>query len=470
MKSRFCPSPTGHMHLGNARTALFNYLAAQGQDGHFLLRIEDTDQARSQRALADELMHDLKWLGLYWQEGPGFEEANSGSYWQSERGTIYDRYYQQLIDLDLVYPCFCSDSELALQRKVQQGSGQPPRYNGTCRRLSQADIDAKLAAGEKPTLRFKVPEEGSTVFEDMVKGRQEFQHKTIGDFIIRRADGTASFFFCNAIDDALMGVTCALRGEDHLSNTPRQLLILQALKLPLPHYGHISLILGSDGAPLSKRNGSLSIQELRQQGFLPEAVRNYLARLGHYYEPTHLLTEAELASHFQFKHLGTAPARFDQEQLLHWQKESVLRLSAEDFWAWCAPACDALVPETKRLAFTQAVQSNVLFPHEAAQWAKIFFEHNPVSPEVLQHLHEHALAYCQTAHALLLEYHQDLFSESEFKAFIQTLSNCLQVKGKALYEPLRLVMTGVPHGPDLATIASLLPIVEIQHRFARVIE
>lgn len=469
MKTRFCPSPTGHMHLGNARTALFNYLAAFGQDGQFLLRIEDTDQARSERLLADELMHDLRWLGMVWHEGP-VVEGPAGPYWQSERQATYDAYYQRLAALDAVYPCFCSDAELAIQRKVQQVSGQPPRYNGVCRHLSAEQIAEKEAQGLQATLRFRVPDEGLTCFEDLVKGPQEFQNKTIGDFIIRRADGSASFLFCNAIDDALMNVTCALRGEDHLSNTPRQLLILRVLGLNAPQYGHISLILGHDGAPLSKRNGSLSVKELREQGYLPVAVRNYLGRLGHYYENNGLLSESELASFFQFKHLGTAPARFDAEHLLHWQKESVLRLSAEDFWVWCLEACQNLVPDDKRVDFIRAVQGNVLFPSEVAQWAQVFFGNSPWSEDVHHHLHHTALAYCQTAQALLMEYHQDYFNESEFKAFIQTLGNCLQIKGKALYEPLRLVFTGVNHGPDLATIASLLPIQEMSHRFARIIE
>lgn len=469
MKSRFCPSPTGYMHLGNARTALFNYLAAQGQDGTFLLRIEDTDQARSQRVLAHELMTDLRWLGINWQEGPVVEGVD-GPYWQSERQAIYNTFYSKLEALGAVYPCFCSDIDLALQRKLQQAANQPPRYNGTCRHLSEEQIQAKQAQGLAATLRFRVPDDGLTTFDDLVKGRQEFQNRIIGDFIIRRADGTASFLFCNALDDALMGVDCALRGEDHLSNTPRQLLILQALALTAPRYGHISLITGHDGAPLSKRNGSLGIRELREQGFLPMAVRNYLSRLGHYYENSQLMTEVELASQFRFDHLGTAPARFDYEQLLHWQRESVLRLSPSDFWVWVKDACEALVPVEQRRRFSDAVQTNVLFPSEAALWANIFFGHTPWSDEVYHTLHDTALSFCQTAHALLMEYHQDYFSEVEFKNFIQTLGNCLQVKGKALYGPLRLVFTGLSHGPDLATIASLLPIREMSHRFARIIE
>ncbi len=469
MKSRFCPSPTGYMHLGNARTALFNYLAALKHDGCFLLRIEDTDQARSMHELAVALMADLHWLGIYWQEGPNVEGSH-GPYWQSKRQAIYDEYYQKLEQLNAVYPCFCTDADLSLQRKVQQAANLPPRYNGTCQHLSAEQIAAKRASGLNPTLRFRVPAKDTVRFDDYVKGVQEFQTAIIGDFIIRRADGTASFLFCNAIDDALMGVNCALRGEDHLSNTPRQLLILQALSLPSPHYGHISLILGADGAPLSKRNGSMSIADLRTMGYLPEAVRNYLSRLGHYYENNALMSAVELAAQFDFSHLGTAPARFDQEQLVHWQREAVLRLNAADFWTWCEASCAAIVPVSQRETFISAIQGNVLFPSEAAAWASIFFTRMTWQDDVVAQLQCEHLAYCQAAHALLLDYHQDYFSESEFKAFIQTLGNCLHIKAKALYHPLRLAITGEAHGPDLATIAKLVPLGEMAQRFARVIE
>ncbi len=229
-KTRFCPSPTGLIHLGNARTALFNALLAMQYQGTFLLRIEDTDVQRSKKEYYHTLTEDLLWLGLEWQEGPE-KDQGKGPYFQSERQQIYHHYYQELAQKNSAYPCFCTEEELALMRKVQRASGKPPRYAGTCFGLSQETITQKLALGLKPTLRFHVPNDCCIEFEDLVRGVQKFSGRDIGDFIIRRADGTSPFMFCNAIDDALMGVTHALRGEDHLTNTPRQLLILVGARI-----------------------------------------------------------------------------------------------------------------------------------------------------------------------------------------------------------------------------------------------
>jgi glutamyl-tRNA synthetase len=277
-KTRFAPSPTGLIHIGNARTALFNALYAH--KSVFLLRIEDTDLERSKDTYIQQLKQDLKSLGLLWQQ----QEK------QSDRFDIYAKYYQQLQQQDLAYPCFCTPEELALSRKLQRASGKAPRYAGTCTHLSEAETAAKLQKGLKPTLRFRVPRGQRVEFNDLVRGKQQFASYDLGDFIIRRADGTPAFFFCNAVDDALMEVTHVFRGEDHLTNTPRQILILQALNLPIPQYGHISLILGNDGLPLSKRNGSQNIQGLIKEGWLATALINYLARLGHTYTDDNLLS------------------------------------------------------------------------------------------------------------------------------------------------------------------------------------
>jgi glutamyl-tRNA synthetase len=449
------------MHIGNARTALFNYLLAKGQQGTFLLRIEDTDKARSQASLADELMQDLNWLGIDWQEGPGIEGPHA-PYWQSQRQEIYDVYYDKLVERRLVYPCFCSDEELALQRKIQISRGQPPRYSGVCYGLSDEQVQQKLDAGQKPTLRFHVPDDAEIVFEDLVKGRQVFSGQHIGDFIVRRADGSASFMFCNAIDDALMGVTTALRGDDHLTNTPRQILILQALGLPIPQYGHISMILGVDGAPLSKRNGSMSIGELREAGFLAEAVMNYLARLGHYYEQSCWLSEEELAEFFETKYLGKAPARFDDVQLLHWQKEAVMRMKEEYFWNWVGEATQALVPSDLQQAFYEAIQPNILFPKEAKLWAEILFAHMPLSEEALTGLRAAGKAYFEKA--------AELWPAPDFKTFTKELGNALHLKGKAIFEPLRFALTGQSHGPELAHLHKLLGDGAIQQRLQKALE
>jgi len=234
-KTRFAPSPTGLLHLGNVRTALFNALLARRQKGRFLLRIEDTDRERSRPEYVAALLEDLRWLGLDWQEGPAVGGPHE-PYAQSTREAIYSQYYRQLESTERVYPCFCTPAELALNppaelalnRKAQLAAGRPPRYPGTCARLSEVERQARLERGLQPTLRFRVPVGRTIEFSDLVRGPQRFASDDIGDFVIRRADGTPQFFFANAVDDALMEVTHVLRGEDHLANTPRQLLLLEA--------------------------------------------------------------------------------------------------------------------------------------------------------------------------------------------------------------------------------------------------
>jgi glutamyl-tRNA synthetase len=457
MKTRFCPSPTGNMHLGNARTALFNALFAKGQSGTFLLRIEDTDALRSHADFDTGLQEDLRWLGLDWQEGPrvGGDQA---PYYQSQRQAIYDQYYQKLQQAKVVYPCFCSDQQLAISRKVQLASGQPPRYSGICRNLTPEQVAQKQAEGLKPTLRFEVLTNEPIEFHDLVRGLQSFNSRDIGDFIIRRADGTASFIFCNAVDDAVMGVTHALRGDDHLANTPRQLLILKALNLPAPQYGHIALIVGSDGSPLSKRHGSRSIKELHEEGFLPIAIVNYLSRLGHYYTETGFMDLETLAARFDSTSMGAAPARFDAIQLLHWQKEAIAHSSNEALWEWMGRAVHARVPEANRDLFIKIVRHNVVFPVEAMHWAAILFAKQlNYSQEALDVLRPSSVVL-KAAIALIDE------TGVDFKALTNRLQETTGLKGKALFQPLRVALTGELAGPEMIPVVQLLGVDGIRAR------
>src|SRR5579863_2334513 len=307
--TRFAPSPTGELHLGNARTALFNFLLARAQGGRFVLRIEDTDLERPQERHVAGLCAELEWLGLHWNEGP---------YRQSERGALYARYFGQLEQAGRVYPCFCTPLELDVARRSQLAAGRPPRYAGTCRELTAAQIERRRAEGRGASLRFRVPAGERLEFDDLVHGRQSFLSDDIGDFIVRREDGSPAFFFSNALDDALMQVTHVLRGEDHLSNTPRQRLLLEALALPVPQYGHVSLLIGADGAPLSKRHGATSVRALREAGYAADAVCNHLFRLGHSSSNNATLNLEQMAQHFELKHLQRAPAHFDDAHLNHW--------------------------------------------------------------------------------------------------------------------------------------------------------
>ena len=444
MKTRFAPSPTGLMHFGNVRTAIFNYLYAVQQQGDFLLRIEDTDLTRSTEEYYEELLVDLAWLEL---------NANSGPFKQSERSEIYAKYYQQLEDSHAVYPCFCSEEQLAISRKVQLASHLPPRYAGTCRKLSPTDIAAKLAQNIKPTLRFKIPQHATVEFIDLIKGKQSFKTNDLGDFIIRRQDGSASFMFCNAIDDAEMGVTHALRGDDHLANTPRQILILQALNLAIPHYGHFPMINGIDGAPLSKRNGSESIQELRNQGYLPLAVLNYLARLGHYYEDNTLMSLADLAARFDLNHINNSPARHDNTHLKHWQKETMLNLSAAQFWQLVQPLVADLIPAEQTIEFAELILPNILMPKEAIMWANAIMAeqlaaHSASNQEILT---QAGLMFFNTA----IEFLQTK-QDASLEELLATIKTATGYKGKALFMPIRIALTGTDHGPELAKLLQFM--------------
>lgn len=455
-KTRFAPSPTGLLHLGNARTALFNVLFGE----RFLLRIEDTDQERSRIEYVAALLEDLHWLGLHWHEGPRSATPDE-HYYQSQRGKVYGRYYQQLEESGLAYPCFCTPKELELSRKAQRAAGQPPRYGGKCAHLSRAEIADKLAQGLKPTLRFRVPPDEIIEFVDLVRGAQRFHSADIGDFIIRRADGAASFFFCNAIDDALMGVTHVLRGEDHLTNTPRQMLLLRALHLPIPEYGHIAMVLGDDGTPLSKRNGSRSLKELREAGYLPLAVVNLLARLGHYYESDALMDLEALAQGFKVEALGRAPARFDSAQLTHWQREAVRASDDHALWNWLGGESQELAPSARRELFLELVRSNCTFPAEALEWARILFTDTlTLSPEMSAVARQAGTAYFQQALAAAKEFPND------YQRFIEALKKQTGAKGKALFQPLRASLTGRLDGPELGKIYALLDKEKVKVRLA----
>lgn len=445
-KTRFAPSPTGLMHLGNARTALFSALIGD----RFLLRIEDTDLERSRSEFVSELLDDLRWMGLEWDEGPQSAQPEE-DYFQSRRGEIYRRYYEQLERGALAYPCFCSPLELEVARKVQLSSGQPPRYSGKCAHLAPDEVARRLEKGLQPTLRFRVPRNETVEFLDQVRGPQKFDTDDIGDFIIRRADGTPAFFFCNAIDDALMGVTQVVRGEDHLTNTPRQLLLLKALNLAIPEYAHISLILGDDGAPLSKRNGSRSLNQLREEGYFPLALVNMLARVGHHYESDGLMDFQALKTHFDIRHLGKSPSRFDIIHLNHWQEVAVRAAADETLWNWLRDESRAIVPDELRSLFLDIVRSNCVFPYQADQWARILFSDElHLLPEIEEVARQAGEAFFLAALDAAAEAGED------FNAFMATLKAKSGAKGKQLFMPLRAALTGRLDGPEIAKLYSAL--------------
>jgi glutamyl-tRNA synthetase len=441
--TRFAPSPTGSLHLGNARTAFFSHLWARKSGGRFILRIEDTDVERSQLRFRDELMAQLRWLGLDWDEGPDIG-GPSAPYSQAERGPFYDTLFARLEASGEAYPCYCTAEELELSRKLQRMAGKPPRYAGTCRYLTAAQRAEREARGLRPTLRFAVPSDTVVEFTDAVHGTQRFASNDIGDFIIRRDDGSSAFFFCNAVDDSAMGVTQVLRGDDHLTNTPRQLLLLDALQMRRPGYGHIGLLVGADGAPLSKRHGSTGVHEFRERGFLPAAVLNHLFRLGHASDVDGWLPEAQMPAHFRPEHLGRAPARFEESQLLHWQKETVERLSAAEFSAWLGSDDPS--------GFIELLRHNVVLPADAAEWRTVLYGQLPPLGEEERRVI--AAAGAPFFAAAVAAFDQ---SDSNFKLLTQNLKERTGRKGAELFMPLRVALTGRIHGPELAPLLTLIP-------------
>ncbi len=319
--TRFPPSPTGFLHIGGARTALFNWLLARQQQGTFVLRIEDTDRARSTQEMTDAILEGMKWLGMDWDDGP---------YFQSERTDIYNSYVDKLLETGQAYYCQCTPKQVEAMREKARKEGRKPKYDGTCR-------ECGLGPGPGRVVRFKSPLIGKTVYEDLIKGCVAVENQELDDFIIRRADGSPIYHMSVVVDDALMNITHIIRGDDHESNTPKQVLLYKALGFDLPKFGHVPMILGPDKKKLSKRHGATSVMLYKDMGYLPEAMINYLARLGWSHGDQEIFSREELIQHFSTDHLGKSASVFDMDKLnwlnSHYIKEADIQRLA-DILAW----------------------------------------------------------------------------------------------------------------------------------------
>jgi nondiscriminating glutamyl-tRNA synthetase len=458
--TRFAPSPTGALHPGNARTALFSSLLARAQGGRFILRVEDTDRERGSDEFVDIQLADLAWLGIDFDAGPGRDDGH-GPYRQSERGAIYAGLFDRLEREGRAYPCYCTPAELDVARRMQLAAGEPPRYPGTCRNLAAAERSGREAAGRTPALRFAIPAAVTVRFDDLVRGPQAVETASIGDFLVRRSDGSAVFFFCNAADDALMGVTDVLRGDDHLSNTSRQLLLLQALGLPAPRYGHLPLLLDAGGAPQSKRRGSVTIRELRERGYLSSAIANYLLRLGHHGAPDDWVEPGHMPRHFHADKLGRAPAHFDPVQLGHWQREAVRRLDGDAAARWLAAVFPADWPAARKREISALLKGNVILPADAGDWLAVLGGAlPPLAPEAASAIAEAGPAFFDAALASYQEAGADL------AALVDRLKARTGLKGKALFMPLRFALTGRHDGPELAALIAAMPQALVRDRLA----
>jgi len=352
VRVRFAPSPTGYPHLGNIRTALFNWLFARHHGGTFLLRIEDTDVARRVGGAVEIILDSLRWLGLDWDEGP---------YFQSQRLPAYCETAQRLVDQDRAYFCYCSPERLETMRKEQMKRRQPPKYDRRCRNLTQEERDRFIAEGITPVIRFKTPLEGETTFHDLVYGRVTFRHDTLDDFVLLKSDGYPTYHLANIVDDHVMAISHVLRAEEWLSSTPRHFLLYEALDWQAPQFAHLPMILGADRAKLSKRHGAANINEYQTGGYLPDAMINFLALLGWSLDDrTELLSREELIEHFSLDRVGKTGAIFNKEKLEWMNGVYLRRLSLTEFVDQAMPFLDRNLPESVTRPLDEGYVSQVL--------------------------------------------------------------------------------------------------------------
>ena len=454
MKVRFAPSPTGPLHIGGARSALFNYLIARHEQGQLVVRIEDTDLDRSRLEYETEIIESLRWLGMDWEEGidKGGENA---PYRQTERLELYQAYAQQLVESGHAYYCFCSEEELEQERLQLMEKGETPRYLGKCRSLSPAMQEEKRNAGIIPTIRFKVPENQVYVVNDLVRGQVTFESETVGDFIIMKSDGIPTYNFAVVIDDVLMGITHVIRAEEHLTNTPRQLMIYEALRFKRPEFAHISLILGNDRQKMSKRHGATSVIQYREKGYLPEALFNFLALLG--WAPPgeeEILTREQIIAAFTLDRVSRSPAVFDIDKLNWFNQQYIKRLDIEELHTRLKPFIEKsplasqfeALGEKEQTFLLAAVHDRIVCLEDIKDYLQLFFGETVYEPEAIEVL-------CQEGVAEVLKYFAANLPEfeqpDEIKAYLKAIGKELKIKPKEVFMPLRCALTGQMHGVDL---------------------
>jgi nondiscriminating glutamyl-tRNA synthetase len=456
VRVRFAPSPTGSLHVGSARTALYNYLFARHHGGTLVLRIEDTDLKRSTTAHDSSIISDLDWLGLQADEGPDMG-GEYGPYRQSERAGLYEAAVQRLLADGWAYPCFCPQERLDEVKEQQLAHGQMPKYDRTCISLTPDEVEARLTAGEQAAIRFRVPD-GDVSFEDLIHGPITFSSDVIGDFIVKRTDGGFSYNFAVVVDDAGMEITHVIRGEDHITNTARQMMLFSALGKAAPKYGHHSLILAPDGGKLSKRHGATSIGDFRGLGYLPAALVNYLALLSwHPSDERERFTLEELVEEFDIGRVSKSPAIFDIQKL-NWLNGLFLRdLDPAELYPLIAPylaAAGIELAPVQREVVTEAVRANLVVLGDAPKYAAVFVDDaDPVSSPCAQGmLAPGADAVFDLARGVFGGMEQEYMPTVEARELLRGLVESAKergIKGKSVYHPLRVALSGREEGPEL---------------------
>jgi glutamyl-tRNA synthetase len=459
MRLRFAPSPTGQLHVGNARTALFNWLLASGQGGTFVLRIEDTDLERSSRESEQAIIDDLRWMGLEWTEGV-MAGGDYGPYRQTERFHIYRAHAVELLSRGQAYRCFCSPDQLEADRQAALAAGRAPKYVGRCRGLTRDAARRRVEDGEPAVIRFRVPEGRDVVFRDLVRGEVVFSTDVIGDPVLVRSDGVPAYNYAVVIDDALMAITHVIRGEDHISNTPRQVLLYEAFGWTPPQFAHVSLVMGPDHSPLSKRHGATSVREFRERGYLPEALTNYLALIG--WSPgdgEELLPLDELARRFRVEDVGHSAGVFDIEKLA-WVNRHYLKAAAPDRLAQLAvPFLRQRgwleVPDDVVLAYlaevVPAVAASVDRLEQVPGRLGFLFEFDATQAWTQAEVRTEIEAARPVVQALAddLRAAPPMLDRDAFRAMAGRVRERTRLKGKALFHPIRVLLTGEPEGLEL---------------------
>lgn len=469
VRVRYAPSPTGYLHVGGARTALYNFLYARKNQGDFILRVEDTDEARSTMESLRMVIDDMQWLGLTWEEGPHpktLEDVGAyGPYKQSARQKIYQEVAQELLTKGLAYYCFLTDEEIEAQRQEAQAQGRQPHVNSPYEAWTVEQAKAELAKGKKAVVRFKTKNlKKDYILQDLIRGEVKFPSDMVGDFVLLRSDGMPVYNFCCVVDDHLMKISHVLRAEEHLSNTLRQLMIYEAMGWATPQFGHVSLVLDDDRQKLSKRKGATSCNQFRDEGYLPEAILNFIALLGWSHpEEKEILTLEEMKSSFSTDRLHSSGAIFDRVKL-KWVNAQHLRAKPEaDLWKLIEPFLLQNNIEFEKNLEWQAQSLKVFKPYletlvDSVEFYKLlddkYFQVLPEAKEIYEWPSSKQVV--QTWKDVLMAFPKDHFTEEDFLKLQEEVKVKAAVKGKFLFMPMRVAVIGKPHGTELKILVPLM--------------
>lgn len=482
VRVRFAPSPTGHLHVGGARTALFNWLFARHHGGRFILRIEDTDLERSREEATRGILDSLRWLGLDWDEGPDVG-GDVGPYFQSQRLDLYRRYAQRLLELGRAYPCFCTPEEVEARREALRAAGEAPRYDRRCFHLSPEERQRRIAAGEPHVIRFLADQEGDLVVDDLIRGPVHFERRVVDDFVVIKSDGYPTYNFAVVVDDYSMGITHVIRGEEHLSNTPRQIQVYEAMGWPLPRFAHLPIILGPDRSKLSKRHGATWVGQFREEGYLPEALVNYLALLGWAYDDRHeIFSVEELIEKFTLDKVSKNPAIFDRQKL-DWMNGVYIRQLSLDRLTQLAHerlAGAGILPaqlddaERMRLqAVVALLQVRVQSLADFVPMAGYFFQDEIVYDEKAARkflLPDYVPSLFARLKKILQGRSDEQLREEHLAEEIHRLQEAFGLKPKDVMQPIRVAVTGNSFSPGLYDVLSLVGVRRVLARLERALK